>query len=88
MATGVLLGLVRLNFLSLADLAVYSLADDPRDFGLHDPAIGPVASGGRAHLKTLLVGGREVVRDGVIPGLDLAALGREARMAVAKIIGP
>ena len=69
-----------------ADIAVYSLAHDPRYFGLHDPAIGPVASGGAAHLKTLLVAGREVVRDGAIAGLDLAALGREARTAVAKII--
>ena len=30
-----------------ADLAIYRL-DDPRYFGLHDMAIGPVACGGRA----------------------------------------
>ena len=64
-----------------ADLAVYDLAE-PRFFGLHDPAVGPVASGGRPRLKALLVGGRVVVEDDTIPGLDLAALRREARVLV------
>ena len=64
-----------------ADIAVYSLAHDPRHFGLHDVAIAPVA-GGRARLKALLVGGRTVVVDGAIPGLDLAQLGHAARNAV------
>lgn len=68
-----------------ADIAVYALDRDPRYFGLHDPAIGPVASGGRAHLKVLLVGGREVVRDGELPGVDIAEVGRQARAAVARI---
>lgn len=68
-----------------ADIAVYALDRDPRFFGLHDPAIGPVASGGRAHLKVLLVGGREVVREGQLPGIDLAELGRQARAGVARI---
>ena len=70
-----------------ADLALYDLAHDPRYFGLHDPAIGPVASGGGARLKALLVGGRTVVRDGAIAGLDLAALGNQARSAVRRLIG-
>lgn len=68
-----------------ADIAIYSL-DDPRYFGLHDQAIGPIASGGRARLKALLVGGRKVVEDDVIPGLDLAELGGLAREAVARLI--
>lgn len=68
-----------------ADIAIYALDRDPRYFGLHDPAVGPVASGGAAHLKALLVGGREVVRDGAIAGLDLAALGQQAREAVDKL---
>jgi len=63
-----------------ADIAIYAL-DQPRHFGLHDPAIAPVASGG-ATLRALLVGGREVVRDGAIPGLDLAELAAQARTAV------
>ena len=69
-----------------ADIAVYRLDRDPRYFGLHDPAVGPVASGGAAHLATLLVGGREIVREGKIPGLDMAELGAQARVAVARLI--
>ena len=65
-----------------ADIAVYALDRDPRHFGLHDVAVAPVASGGRAHLKALLVGGRRVVTDGAIAGLDMAALARQAREAV------
>lgn len=64
-----------------ADIALYRL-DDPRYFGLHDIAIGPVACGGRACLKALLVGGRVAVEEDRIPGLDLAALGRQAQEAV------
>lgn len=64
-----------------ADLAIYRL-DDPRYFGLHDLAIGPVASGGRASLRALLVGGRRVVADDQVPGLDLMELGRQASAAV------
>ena len=64
-----------------ADLAVYVL-DQPRHFGLHDPAIGPVASGGRPALRALLVHGRVVVENDRIPGLDLVQLRREAEAAV------
>ncbi len=69
-----------------ADIAVYRLDRDPRYFGLHDPAVGPVASGGAAHLATLLVGGREIVREGAIPGLDLGELGAQARAAVETLL--
>ena len=68
-----------------ADIAVYALDRDPRHFGLHDVAIAPVASGGRAHLKALFVGGRRVVDDGAIAGLDMAELGRTARAAVREL---
>jgi 8-oxoguanine deaminase len=64
-----------------ADLAIYAL-DDPRHFGLHDPGIAPVASGGRARLRALLVDGRVIVENDTIPGLDLAALKREAQALV------
>ncbi len=64
-----------------ADLAVYEL-DQPRHFGLHDPAIGPVASGGRPTLRALLVQGRTVVENDRIPGLDLEQLRRDAQAAV------
>ena len=64
-----------------ADLAVYDLAE-PRYAGLHDPAIGPVASGGSPKLRWLLVQGRVVVENGAIPGLDVPLLLARAREAV------
>ncbi|MDR3437298.1 amidohydrolase family protein [Telmatospirillum sp.] len=67
-----------------ADLAIFDLAQ-PRYAGLHDPLIGPIVSGGSAHLRHLLVGGRPVVIDGAIPGLDLAALSRRAAGVVRRL---
>ncbi len=69
-----------------ADFSIYGLDRDPRYFGLHDPAIGPVASGGNADLRYLFVGGKEVVRDGRIPNLDLIELGRQSREAVKALL--
>lgn len=68
-----------------ADLAIYSLDHDPRYFGLHDPAVGPVTSGGAAHLRAMLVGGKAVVKEGKLPGVDLAEMGRLARSAVSRL---
>jgi cytosine/adenosine deaminase-related metal-dependent hydrolase len=68
-----------------ADLAIWSL-DDPRYFGLHDIAIGPIACGGRPRLKALFVAGRCVVEDDAIPGLDLRELAAEARAATKRIL--
>ncbi|MGH8682457.1 MAG: amidohydrolase family protein [Burkholderiales bacterium] len=67
-----------------ADLAVYEL-DQLRYAGLHDPAIGPVASGGRPKLRLLTVQGRVVVENDAIPGLDLPRLLARAREAVRKL---
>lgn len=67
-----------------ADLAVYDLAE-PRYAGLHDPAIGPVASGGRPKLRLLTVQGRVVVENDAIPGLDVPRLMARAREAVRKL---
>jgi cytosine/adenosine deaminase-related metal-dependent hydrolase len=67
-----------------ADLAVYAL-DQPRYAGLHDPAIGPVASSGRPRLRLLTVQGRVVVEDDAIPGQDLPRLLARAREAVRKL---
>jgi cytosine/adenosine deaminase-related metal-dependent hydrolase len=69
-----------------ADLAVYSL-DHPRYAGLHDPAIGPVASGGKPHLRLATVQGRVVVENDTIPGQDLPRLLARAREAVRKLAG-
>jgi 8-oxoguanine deaminase len=82
-----LLGLDSVGSLAVgqaADLAVYDL-DQPRFFGLHDAAVGPVASGGRPRLRALLVHGRVVVQDDQIPGLDLAALRRDAQALVDRM---
>lgn len=69
-----------------ADFAVYRL-DEARYMGLHDPAIGPVACGGRPHLQWLLCAGRVLVEDDAIPGLDLAELRADARAAVRRLAG-
>lgn len=68
-----------------ADLAVYSL-DDPRYFGLHDPAIGPIVSGGRPRLRWLLCAGDVIAEDDAIPGLDLAQLQAQARQEVRAMV--
>jgi len=68
-----------------ADLAVYGL-DDPRYFGLHDPAIGPVVSGGRPRLRWLLCGGKVIAHDDAIPGLDLAQLRADAQQEVRALV--
>ncbi len=67
-----------------ADIAIYKL-DDPRYFGLHDIAIGPIACGGRAHLKALLINGKVVVEDDQIPHLSMAELAYESAQAVKKL---
>jgi 8-oxoguanine deaminase len=56
-----------------ADFTVRSL-DDPRHFGPHDAALGPVVSGGRPTPKGLVADGCVIVEDEAIPGLDLAEL--------------
>jgi len=68
----------------LADLAIFNLSS-PRYFGLHDPLSGPVAGAGAAYLKMLMVGGRIVVENGVIPGLDLEKLRHDAAAIIKRI---
>jgi cytosine/adenosine deaminase-related metal-dependent hydrolase len=68
-----------------ADFAVYDL-DAPRFFGLHDPAIGPVASGGRPRLRALVCNGRVLVEDDQIAGLDMSALRHDAAALVDTMV--
>jgi cytosine/adenosine deaminase-related metal-dependent hydrolase len=68
-----------------ADIAVYRL-DDPRYFGLHDPAIGPVASGGRPSVAALFSAGKRVVVDDLIEGVDIKELGGDARRVVRELL--
>ena len=64
-----------------ADFVLYQL-DDPRYFGLHDIAVGPIASGGRAHIKAMFVAGKIVVQEDQIPDVDMKELACQARQAV------
>ena len=78
------LGLTDLGSIEIgktADIAIYQL-DDPRYFGLHDMAIGPVACAGRAHLKNLLINGKTAVEGDQVPNVDLQALSYEVQQAV------
>jgi cytosine/adenosine deaminase-related metal-dependent hydrolase len=68
-----------------ADIALYALGD-PRYFGLHDVAVGPVASGGRPGLKGLWVNGQRVVENDVLRGVDVRELRGEARGAVRRLM--
>lgn len=68
----------------LANIAVFSLSH-PRYFGLHDPLAGPVVAGGAADLRLLMAGGRIVVENGAIPGLDLDKLRRDAAAIITRI---
>jgi cytosine/adenosine deaminase-related metal-dependent hydrolase len=67
-----------------ADIAIFNL-DEPRHFGMHDPMIAPVTCGGSAKLRYLLIGGRIVVEDGGIPGLDLQKLKSDAARVVTRL---
>jgi 8-oxoguanine deaminase len=70
----------------LADIAIFDLSH-PRYCGLHDPLSGPVVAAGAAHLRCLLVGGRVVVENGAIPGLDLKRLRHDAARVVTRLAG-
>lgn len=56
-----------------ADLLVLGL-DHPRYFGQHDRTVGPVVSGGELRVRHSFVGGRTIVRDGKVQGVDMEAL--------------
>ncbi len=81
-----LTGVGRIAVGQAADLAVQVL-DQPRHFGLHDPAAAPVVSGGRPTLRALFVHGRRVVDDDRIPGLDLLEL-RQQALALVRAMRP
>jgi 8-oxoguanine deaminase len=68
-----------------ADLAIYRL-DDLRFVAFHDIATAPVATGIRPYLKCLMVGGRIVVEDDRILGIDLCELRQRVRVAVRRLM--
>jgi 8-oxoguanine deaminase len=67
-----------------ADIAIFNL-DEPRHFGMHDPMIAPVTCAGSANLRYLLIGGRIVVENGAIPGLDIQRLKSDAIRVVTRL---
>jgi len=67
-----------------ADIAIFDL-NEPRHFGMHDPLIAPVTCAGSAQLRYLMVGGRIVVENGAIPGLDIPKLRSDAARVVARL---
>jgi cytosine/adenosine deaminase-related metal-dependent hydrolase len=67
-----------------ADIAVFNL-DQPRHFGMHDPMIAPVTCAGSASVRYLLIGGRIVVENGAVPGLDIQRLKSDAARVVAHL---
>ncbi|TYC49523.1 amidohydrolase family protein [Rhodobacterales bacterium] len=68
----------------LADIAIFDISA-PRNFGLHDPALAPVLTGG-ASLRHSFVGGTQIVDDGALPDLDLGELGRDAARMTRQIM--
>ncbi|MFN5688046.1 amidohydrolase family protein, partial [Bradyrhizobium sp.] len=67
-----------------ADIAIFKL-DQPRHFGMHDPMIAPVTCAGSADIRYLLIGGRIVVENGAIPGLDMQKLKADAARVVTRL---
>ena len=56
-----------------ADIVLFDL-NHPRYAGNHDPATAPITAGGAAQLRHAWVAGREVLRHGQVPGLDMGEL--------------
>lgn len=70
-----------------ADIVLFDLTQ-PRWMGLHDRLAGPVIGGGQAHVRASFVAGRDVVRDGALPWLDMERLAADAARAVRRLAEP
>lgn len=68
-----------------ADLVLYDI-NHPRFYGFHDPALAPVVAGEPITVRTSIIGGRVVVDEGVVCGLDVASIRAEASRGVADLI--
>ena len=66
-----------------ADIVLFDLAA-PRNFGLHDPALAPVVTGA-VQVRHSFVGGRTVVQNGRLNGVDLAELAADAARVTARL---
>lgn len=67
-----------------ADIAIFDISH-PRNMGLHDPALAPVITGA-ARVRDSFIGGRPLVVNGRVMGVDIDDLGAEAREATAKLM--
>ena len=68
-----------------ADLVLYDI-NHPRFYGFHDPALAPVVAGEPITVRTSIIGGRVVVDEGVVCGLDVASIRAQARQGVADLM--
>ena len=68
-----------------ADLVLYDI-NHPRFYGFHDPAPAPVVARGPITLRTSIIGGRVVVYERVVCGLDVASIRAEASRGVADLM--
>ena len=68
-----------------ADLVLYDI-NHPRFYGFHDPALAPVVAGEPITVRTSIIGGRVVVDEGVVCGLDVASIRAEASRGVADLM--
>jgi cytosine/adenosine deaminase-related metal-dependent hydrolase len=67
-----------------ADIVLYDLSA-PRYLGQLDPLVGPIISAGDANVRHSFVKGREIVRDGKLPWLDMEQLAADAARVTARI---
>lgn len=67
-----------------ADLVLFDL-NNPRWFGLHDPLLAPVIGAGQLTVRRAFVAGREIVRDGALPWLDMENLRADAARLTAHL---
>lgn len=67
-----------------ADLVLFE-THAPRYFGQHDPLVGPIISGGAPRIRRSYAAGREIIRDGIIPWLDLDQLAADAGRVVQRM---
>ena len=67
-----------------ADIVLYDLTA-PRYLGQLDPLVGPIISAGDARVRHSFVKGREIVRDGKLPWLDMEQLAADAARVTQRI---
>lgn len=70
---------------ALADIVIFDLSN-PRIGQVHDPIQTMLLNGTGRDIRTVIVNGRVVVRDGAVPGIDLPAYHARAQQQFNKLI--